>query len=101
LQLHLVVILFLLGLGEAQARTLLIKDITTAPVGEHPEYFIDSQGTATLEQVMGMTLPEHPKSNPSFGWSDNVVWLKSSFEKADDHPYILEIGYPLLDDVKI
>jgi signal transduction histidine kinase len=78
-----------------------IKDIVTTPIGEHPEYFLDSQGTATLDQVMGMTLPEHPKSNPSFGWSDNVVWLKSSFEKADNHPYILEIGYPLLDDVTI
>lgn len=97
----LVTILFLFGLSEAQARTILIKDIASTPVGEHPEYFIDSAGTATVDQVMSMALPEHPKSNPSFGWSDNVVWLKSTFEKADNHAYILEIGYPLLDDVTI
>jgi signal transduction histidine kinase len=90
-----------LHLSEAQARSVLIKDIVSAPVGEHPEYYIDQQGNATLDQVMGMTLAEHPKANPSFGWSDNVVWLKSQFQKADDHPYILEVGYPLLDDLKI
>ncbi len=93
--------LLLLSWSETQARMILVNDIETTSVGEHPEYFIDSQGTATLDQVMGMALPEHPKSNPSFGWSNDVVWLKSSFEKIDDHPYILEIGYPLLDDVTI
>jgi signal transduction histidine kinase len=70
-------------------------------ISSFPGYIIDEKGEYTFEQIQRMSFHAHEKETPSFGWSDNVIWLKSSFVKKDALPYVAEIGYPLLDDVTL
>jgi hypothetical protein len=81
--------------------TLEINHVQSNLISSYPGYYIDAKGTLTLEKALRMQFPRHTKETPSFGWSDNVVWIKSSFRKMDQDEYAVEIGYPLLDDVNI
>ncbi len=69
--------------------------------GEFPEFLRDPEGRLTFADVQAMNLPTHTDRNPSFGWTQNAIWLSTEYEKRDSEPYILQIAYPLLDRVDL
>ena len=48
---------------------------------QYPDYLIDPKGSLDFSDVVDMKFEKSTKANPSFGWTSDIVWLKTSFEK--------------------
>ncbi len=69
--------------------------------GEYPNYIIDTNGDLSFDQVLSMPWTKHTQKNPSFGWSQSVIWISTEIEKSDAEPQVLELAYSLLDQVDV
>ena len=97
---RLVLCLGLMLTGNLHAETIKSEKFVHT-VGQYPEYLIDSKASYTFQDVIRMPLSKHAQAMPSFGWTNDVVWLRVSLEKQDNEERILELGYPLLDKIDI
>jgi len=74
-------------------------------LNDHVEYFIDDKGELNAEQLIDplQKWNIHDKETLSFGYSSAVFWFrfKISNSSIEDVSHLLEIAYPVLDDIKI
>ena len=72
-------------------------------LGGHLELLADRDGRLDLEAVRGAAFEPAPRSALSLGFDRSVYWarLRIDSELAAPATYYLEIGYPLLDDVRV
>ncbi len=84
-----------------QAEPMVPREGSPLTISEYPGYLIDPTGQLTVDQLTASMLPKHSKANPTFGWTNDAIWLVSEWHKPDTLAYILEIGYPLLDEIDI
>ena len=75
------------------------------PLGGHAVYLRDEGGQLTWQQVAATASSqwtEVDKPVPSFGFDSAIYWLKLELHNTDAHQaqLLLEIAYPILDDVQ-
>lgn len=71
---------------------------------DHVEYIVDSLGQLEKEQLLfSQKWLTHNKQTLSFGYSSAAYWLRFqvSNQSKEDVSRLLEIAYPVLDDIKI
>lgn len=72
-------------------------------IGLDLEFFLDPSNALSIESVQEMPFIGVDRVNPSFGFSDDAIWLRFSIH-ADylaDREWILEVAHPLLDRVEL
>ena len=79
-------------------------------LNDHVEYLIDQDGVYFVDQLMSESVNQdtsrwltHNKETLSFGYSNAVHWLRFKLDNQTDDEIskLLEIEYPVLDDVQI
>ncbi len=74
-------------------------------LNDHVEFAIDKLGVLTPEQVMfeEQSWSVHNKETLSFGYTNFVYWFRFQVKNssAQKISHLLEIAYPVLDDVRI
>lgn len=107
-QLHsIIAICFLLITSVATAlEEVKIGSLTQGyTLNDHVEYIVDAEGVLRPEQLMESTQQWniHDKETLSFGYTSDVFWFRfqvnNQSEKSASN--LLEIAYPVLDDVRI
>ncbi len=102
-----VLLLFALSLASPVFADLLTlsSDQHQLPLGAHLQYLEDPEGTLTLDEVRQITSGWHASKQevPSFGYTASTYWLKIALtlDSAPASSYLLEIAYPVLDQVDI
>jgi hypothetical protein len=76
-----------------------IGDEDLVVISTYPEYLVDPNGELTLEQVQQLPFERHAQRSPSFGWRNDIIWIKTEIQLQQEGPRFLEVGYPLLDYV--
>ncbi|MCK4838824.1 MAG: hypothetical protein KAS94_08465, partial [Desulfobulbaceae bacterium] len=86
---------------------LIQKNITSYPLGKHLDILEDQDGTLTFEQVraepVAARFTTSHQENPNFGFTSSTYWVHFSLSgdrSGIDH-WLLEIGYPLFDNINI
>jgi len=75
------------------------------PIGTHVEYLEDSTGSLTVRDVstrpwIDAFVPS-PSENLNLGYRDSTLWLRIRLERgAGLGPWMLEVSYPVLDDLQ-
>ena len=100
-----------LGLGSAPARAeppplSLTADLDGVALGRHVMVWEDVRSDATISRVSAAAFEGFKPStqtSPSFGYSSSTYWLRLSVRNAEADPrrWLLEVGYPLLDEVTL
>jgi two-component system, sensor histidine kinase LadS len=95
--------LLVLTSGDARARTVLDLDTRTQPVALHDwgDYFIDSTGNLTADQVSGSAdmawQPTHPQAIYPVT-AGSAIWVRFTVPPApDDERWYLEVPYPAIN----
>jgi diguanylate cyclase (GGDEF)-like protein len=74
-------------------------------LNDHIEYFEDIQGELNPEDLMSANQPWsiHNKETLSFGYTNSVYWFRFQVSNASDKDvsHLIEIAYPVLDEIKI
>ena len=104
---NLLVFLALCAGGFASAAPVWLDgQVPGVPIGTHVEYLEDPTGRLTLRDVQsrpwmdGFTRSE--KDNPNFGYLDSTLWLRIRLERgASAGPWMLEVAYPMLDNLEL
>jgi signal transduction histidine kinase len=96
----------LLGLSLFTAMTAAasIPELTgqdTLVLDRDVSYISETQAVLTFEQARTLDFPHKAKGSVNFGWTDLTYWLRTELKKSSDAAYILELGYPLLDELDI
>lgn len=79
--------------------------VAGVPVGTHVEYLEDPTGALTIRDVatrpwIDAFVPSHSE-NLNLGYRDSTLWLRMRFERgAALGPWVLEVSYPLLDELQ-
>lgn len=77
---------------------------TSVALGKYLEVYEDKTGKLALEDIRKADISwrKETKESPSYGYSDSAIWLKLVIENPLHRlqPYLLEIGYPLLDEIQ-
>lgn len=71
---------------------------------DHVEYVVDDLGQLDQDQLLtNQDWLTHNKETLSFGYTSDVYWLRFQVtnQSSDDVSRLLEIAYPVLDDIKI
>ena len=63
-------------------------------------YFLDEQGSYSLEDVATRSFEKVREYPPQFGYTDAAVWLNFRYSNPGDAVW-LSINYPMLDDVQV
>lgn len=63
-------------------------------------YFLDEQGSQSLEDVVTQSFEKVREYPPQFGYTDAAVWLTFRYSNPGDVVW-LSINYPMLDDVQV
>lgn len=63
-------------------------------------YFLDEQGSYSLEDVATRSFEKVREYPPQFGYTDAAVWLYFRYSNPGDVVW-LSINYPMLDDVQV
>lgn len=63
-------------------------------------YFLDEQGSQSLEDVVTQSFEKVREYPPQFGYTDAAVWLYFRYSNPGDVVW-LSINYPMLDDVQV
>lgn len=100
---------FGLGAGAARAEPpplALTSDLDGVNVAPHVMIWEDVGGAATIARVSSPSLTgftANTRTSPSFGYSTSAYWLRFSVRnaEAEPHRWLLEVGYPLLDEVTL
>jgi diguanylate cyclase len=64
-------------------------------------YLTEKQPILNFEEARLLHFPLITRGSPNFGWTDLTFWLRTELIKRNELTYILEIGYPLLDELDI
>ncbi|HEX5660627.1 MAG TPA: sensor histidine kinase [Polyangiales bacterium] len=78
-----------------------LRDVS---VGTRVELLEDAQGTMSLDEVLrSRDFVPSRKETPSFGFTRSAYWLRLTVTntRAEERAWLLELGYPLLDDVTL
>jgi PAS domain S-box-containing protein len=80
---------------------------TSYSLGRHLSFLEDLEGNLTLDQVRGEPFTDKfvasQQQNPTFGFTSSVYWVRFSLDgwtSSEEH-WLLEIGYPLFDNIEI
>lgn len=79
----------------------LVKEYS---LDDHVEYRVDSLGELKKEHILlDNDWLTHNQETLSFGYSSSVYWLRFqlSNQSSSDVSHLLEIAYPVLDDIRI
>ena len=89
-------------LAAAETVRLGSKDFERS-IGAQLEFYRDPDRALSIQTVQSMPFALYPGGNPSFGFTDDAIWLRFSVraEYLEDREWILEIGHPLLDRVEL
>ena len=74
------------------------------PLENHATWLLDPQGTMTAEDVSGPAMAARfaPLQGPlSLGFTSSVVWVRLDLNSMDSAHSILEVGNPILEDVRL
>ena len=63
-------------------------------------YFLDEQGSQSLEDVVTQSFEKVREYPPQFGYTDAAVWLTFRYSNPGDAVW-LSVNYPMLDDVQV
>lgn len=97
------IILLLLLSVTAQAQVVALDpSIQGQPLGASLRYWVDETGRATLADIVaGVPWQSDTAEVPSFGFSRKAYWVRLDLQVADlREPWLLEVGYNLLDEVR-
>jgi diguanylate cyclase len=61
----------------------------------------EEQANLSFDAVRTQIFSQKTQGSPNFGWTDLTFWLRTELIKSSSKTYILEIGYPLLDELDI
>jgi two-component system, sensor histidine kinase LadS len=79
----------------AEGRQVLIAELLRDPEGR---YSIEDVTTSSLASRFESSREVHP----NLGYLDGVLWVRIHLELPDDRePWLIEIGYPLLDHIQL
>lgn len=78
-----------------------VTDQEQIDISQFPDYIKVTKDQDHLAHVRKQAFQTHPSHNPSFGWVDDIIWVKIELAKASTTRYILEMGYPLIDHLDI
>ncbi|HET8705944.1 MAG TPA: 7TM diverse intracellular signaling domain-containing protein [Pseudomonadales bacterium] len=99
-----ILLFFILCHGAAAAPLTLLQDNTSQiSLGAKLEYLKDADGTLTLNEVQQSSQWHTSQQEiPNFGFSSAAFWFRADL-RAEQRalPFILEIAYPLLDQVDV
>lgn len=104
---YLLGIFFLLIISTASAlESVEVGDLNQGySLNDHVEYIIDVEGEFSPEQLIqpNEKWNVHDKETLSFGYSSSVYWFRFNVTNSSvgDVSHLLEIAYPVLDDIKI
>ena len=74
-------------------------------LNDHVEFVVDAEGIMHPEQLMeaAQQWNLHDKETLSFGYTSDVFWFRFQVNNPSKEPvsHLLEIAYPVLDDVRI
>ncbi|MEH6449082.1 MAG: diguanylate cyclase [Oleispira sp.] len=74
-------------------------------LNDHVEYIVDVKGELSSDQLIqpNKKWNVHDKETLSFGYSSSVYWFRFNVTNSSvsDVSHLLEIAYPVLDDIKI
>lgn len=70
-------------------------------ISKHLQFYIDSNQTATIENIAGYLdqFQRWKKDNVHFGTNQNPIWFYADINNQTTEEVILEIGYPILDTI--
>jgi PAS domain S-box-containing protein len=93
--------------ANAAPPVLLQPETASYPLGKHLGFLEDPEGALTLDQVRAESFAakfiDSRQQNPTFGFTSSAYWVRFSLDGARsprDH-WLLEIGYPLFDNIRI
>lgn len=104
-KLFFVLVLIVYGFLKAQNNMIHLNDQAQFMKNPSFDYFIDSSGSMTLEEVKQLDArrfyQHHNQENLNLGLLGKTVWLKLPFRNADPKydKYVFYINYSLLDSV--
>jgi diguanylate cyclase len=61
----------------------------------------EKQSDLNFDTIRSQIFSQKTQGSPNFGWTDLTYWLRTEVIKSSSQTYILEIGYPLLDELDI
>lgn len=64
-------------------------------------YLSEKQPVLTFDEARRLVFPHITQGSANFGWTDLTYWLRTELIKKNSTTYLLEIGYPLLDELDI
>jgi signal transduction histidine kinase len=70
-------------------------------IGAAVEVLVDPGGTLEVDEVARLDdFRPSGRAHPSFGYSDDAYWFRFTVPPGDE-PWLLEVAYPLLDEVDL
>ncbi|MET0283367.1 MAG: 7TM-DISM domain-containing protein [Polyangiales bacterium] len=104
--LRVILIAVLMGSGaRARAEALDVSGpLSDVALGMHVEVLEDATRALSLEQVLHSdAFRASHEPTPGFGFTRSVYWLRLVVKntRAEERAWLLELGYPLLDDVTL
>ncbi len=99
----LVLILSQLSLAQTSPEIDLARINTSLVLDPLVAYAEDPEGHGTINQLQARTWKTGGVENLSFGYTNSVYWFRFvlSDSRARQLPYFLEIGYPVLDNIRL
>lgn len=97
----------LTGLWQAQALAgdlPLPRLISRVALEPHTAWLRDTQGQLTVEEVSSPALADQfiPLQGPlSLGFTRSVVWIRLDLRSAESAQWLLDVGNPILEDVRL
>jgi signal transduction histidine kinase len=73
----------------------------TLTLARDVSYLSETQAVLTFEEARQLDFPGLTTGSANFGWTNLTFWLRTELIKKNEQTYILEIGYPLLDELDI
>ncbi len=102
------IVLILVPEGHGESASLnLFAGFGKKSIGKNLEYYEDRESKLTIDDILRQeeVLPftRNDSSRPSFGYSRSTFWFRFTTTNSSwkSLPWVLEIDYPLLDDVRV
>ncbi|KZZ45488.1 MAG: diguanylate cyclase [Saccharospirillaceae bacterium] len=91
------------SLANSAAEIDLANVDTSLVLDSYVEYWEDPQGDVTIDALQDQNWADSGVENLAFGYTNSVYWFRFllSDGQAQHLPYFLEIGYPVLDDIRL
>lgn len=107
--LFVVFVISILSQSSSVAAELVLRgNENSYSLAEYLEFFEDKSGKLSFEEVLnrstsGKFVPYTGRTSPNFGFTESAYWFQ--FKVVDQDPqnteWLLELAYPLLDDIEL